>query len=118
MFRFIETVWGLLALLIIWGVWDLQKRDSGFNRWLWGKPPRSRKPKRSAVNQPMARTTASSTYLPGPLDRLADWAAEKPWYVQLLMWQFVLTPLAAIKLAFAFFGAGILLYFASGGGAP
>ena len=114
----LEAMWGLLGLLIIWGVWAWQKSDPAFSRWLWGKPPRSRKPKRSAVNQAMVRTTASSTYLPGPLDRLADWTAQKPWYVQLLMWQFVLSPLVAIRLVIVFFGAGILLYFASGGGAP
>lgn len=70
------------------------------------------------MNQAMVRTTASSTELPGYLDRLGDGTAKMPWYVQLLMWQFVLSPLVVIRLVIVFFGAGILLYFASGGGAP
>ena len=114
----LEAMWGLLGLLIIWGVWAWQKNDPVFSRWLWGKQSRSRKPRRSAVNQAMVRTTPSSAELPGYLDRLGDWTAKKPWYVQLLMWQFVLSPLVVVKLVIAFFGAGILLYFGSGGGAP
>lgn len=114
----LEVIWVLMGLLIIWGVWALQKSDPSFRRWLWGQSPRTRKPKRTTVNQTTVRTIAHSNEIPSLLDRLGDWSAERPWYVEIFMWQFVLVPLAIIRLALAFIGIGILLYFANGGGAP
>jgi len=52
------------------------------------------------------------------LDGLSDWTDEKPWYVQAVMWQFVLAPLYAFRALLLIFGLGFILYFMSGGGSP
>jgi hypothetical protein len=85
--------------------------DWKFERGLSDKP----RPKRRQELEPKSKTSFPRKL---DIDQLADWTNEQPWYVQLLMWQFVLSPLVVIRLVIVFFGAGILLYFASGGGAP
>ncbi len=52
------------------------------------------------------------------MDQLGAWTNKQPWYVQLLMWQFVLAPLVIIRIVIVMFGFGLVFYFASGGGAP
>jgi hypothetical protein len=114
-------VWMALMACVAWGVWRLARADEGVDRWLWGKPPKSsRKKPQDAVQPklPASKLNPQRPDLRSPFERLGDWTGEQPWYVQLLMWQFVLSPLIALRLLVVFFGIAILLYFTSGGGAP
>ena len=51
------------------------------------------------------------------LESLGEWSNQQPWYVKIPMF-FVLVQLTIVKLIIVMFGFGLLLYFASGAGAP
>jgi hypothetical protein len=82
---------------IVSALWDWE-----FERGLRDKP------------RPIVRRRVSES----KIDQLHGWTDKQPWYVQLLMWQFVLVPLVIIRIVIVMFGFGLLFYFGSGAGAP